>query len=220
MAERRLEVNDMTRGIGALLVTITLAALPVATPAALTSMDFEGFQAGQALPANAYAPFSWDNEVVFDTTGTALVPPFPGPNVLARGACPADEPACELELHSLATIQQIVISGLTGGLDLFIVALDVNDNQVGGFLVVDTQQQSTGCAAPSGWSCERSFSFTADSGVRTLRIISSGNAVIDNVRVTTFDNGNGGGSLPEPSTLALAAFAVLGIAASRRQRQR
>jgi hypothetical protein len=211
----------MSRGIGALVLTVTLAAFPLATHAALTSMDFEGFQAGQALPANAYAPFSWDNEVVFNTTGTAFEPPFPGPNVLARAACPANEPACDLELHSLATIQQIVISGFTaGGPDLFIVALDVNDNQVGGFLVVDTQQQSTGCAAPSGWSCDRSFSFTAESGVRTLRIISSGTAVIDNVRVTTFDNDNGGGRLPEPSTLALAALGVLGIAASRRQRRR
>jgi hypothetical protein len=211
--------NMMTHSIRILCLAAAFAAVPVGALAAQTPvMTFEEFASGATNVDGFYnAGVSWVNEEVFNSFETPSQSPFAGPdpaqrNVLTRIDCDA----CELELLSTSDIDTITLSGLiSGGPNLEIRAFSASGQQVGGNLVVDTEQESVGCAIPTDWSCNRTFDFAPEDDIRRLQFITSGTAVIDNVQITTF--GDNGGSVPEPATLALAALGLLGAAAGRRR---
>lgn len=128
--------------------------------------------------------------------------------MLTLDACPVGA-VCDVEVTSTAgSIEQFSISGFTAaGPDLVVLALDAGRNMIA-TLVIDTEQQSVGCAVPTDWSCDRIFSFAASTNVTTLLFVTSGTSVIDNLRITTFDALPPKG-VPEPGSLALVAGAVL-----------
>ena len=205
------------RSCALLLAAVLAAAVPATTLAAQTPvMTFEEFANGATNVDGFYdAGISWLNEEVFNTLATPAQSPFPGPNALTRATCGVT--ACELELLSLSAIESITLSGLiSGGPDLAILVFNSANQQVGAF-VIDTELQSVGCVIVTDWSCNRSFDFTQLQDIHRLQFITSGMAVIDNVQVTTFTTDNGGGTVPEPASIALVFIGLLGVAASRRR---
>jgi len=208
--------TNMTYSTRVLFFATAVAAAVPATALATPVMTFEEFADGATNVDGFYGDgITWLNEEVFNSAGTPSQSPFPGPNpsqanVLTRSACAT---TCELELLSTMPIESITLSGLiSSGPNLEIRAFNTS-GQVGGSLVVDTELQSVGCAIPTDWSCDRQFDFTQTNDVHRLQIITSGTAVIDNVQVTTFAQSGGGGSLPEPASLALVSLGLLGVAA-------
>jgi len=180
-------------------------------------MTFEELSDGATTVDGFYGNgVTWVNEQILNSVGTPSLSPYAGPNpsqanVLARISCTA----CELELVSVSAIETISLSGSTTSGNLQVFAFNALNAQVA-TLLLDTDQQSVGCPIVTSWSCNRSFDFTTLQDIHRLQFITSGVGVLDNVQVTTYA-GTGGGELPESGTLALAAAALLGLAATRRR---